>query len=68
MTSKIKINVKGKNIERFIKRLKSNNIDLLKIEKIKYNEINITVYKRDYERIIELKSTDYTFDLAWQKK
>ena len=29
MTSKIKINVKGKNIERFIKRLKSNNIDLL---------------------------------------
>lgn len=56
MTNKIKLNIKGKNIERFIKRLKSNNIDLLKIEKIKYNEINITVYKRDYERIIELKT------------
>ena len=56
MTSKIKINVKGKNIERFIKRLKSNNIDLLKIEYIKYNEINIIIYKKDYERLLELKT------------
>ena len=44
MTSKIKLNVKGKNIERFIKRLKTNNIDLLKIEYIKYDEINIIIY------------------------
>lgn len=56
MTSKIKLNVKGKNIERFIKRLKSNNIDLLKIEYIKYNEINIIIYKKDYERLLELKT------------
>ena len=63
MTNKIKLNIKGKNIERFIKRLKSNNIDLLKIEKIKYNEINITVYKRDYERIIELKTVYYTINI-----
>ena len=56
MTSKIKINVKGKNIERFIKRLKTNNIDLLKIEYIKYNEINIIIYKKDYEKILDIKS------------
>lgn len=56
MTSKIKLNVKGKNIERFIKRLKSNNIDLLKIEYIKYNEINIIIYKKDYEKLLELKT------------
>ena len=56
MTSKIKINVKGKNIERFIKRLKSNNIDLLKIEYIKYNEINIIIYKKDYERLFVLQT------------
>ena len=56
MTSKIKLNVKGKNIERFIKRLKSNNINLLKIEYIKYNEINIIIYKKDYEKLLELKT------------
>ena len=56
MTSKIKLNVKGKNIERFIKRLKSNNIDLIKIEYIKYNEINIIIYKKDYEKLLELKT------------
>lgn len=56
MTNKIKLNIKGKNIERFIKRLKSNNIDLLKIENIKYNEVNIIVYQKDYEKIIELKT------------
>ena len=56
MTSKIKLNVKGKNIERFIKRLKTNNIDLLKIEYIKYNEINIIIYKKDYDKLLELKT------------
>ena len=56
MTSKIKLNVKGKNIERFIKRLKINNIDLLKIEYIKYNEINIIIYKKDYDKLLELKT------------
>ena len=52
----MKINVKGKNIERFIKRLKTNNIDLLKIEYIKYNEVNIIIYKKDYEKILDIKS------------
>ena len=56
MISKIKLNVKGKNIERFIKRLKINNIDLLKIEYIKYNEINIIIYKKDYDKLLELKT------------
>lgn len=54
--SKVKIKVVGKNIERFIKRLKSNHIELLKIEYIKYNEINILIYKEDYEKIVELKT------------
>ena len=33
--NKLKIKVKGKNIERFIKRLITNNIELLKIDYIK---------------------------------
>ena len=54
--SKIKLNIKGKNIERFIKRLVSNKIELLKIIYPNRNEVNIIVYKKDYEKIIELKS------------
>lgn len=54
--NKIKLNIKGKNIERFIKRLTNNNIELLKIDYIKYNEINIIVYKKDYLKILDLKT------------
>jgi len=54
--SKVKINIKGKNIERFIKRLVSNKIELLKIIYPSRNEVNIIVYQKDYDKIIELKS------------
>lgn len=56
MTSKIKLNVKGKNIERFIKRLVTNKIELLNISYPSYNEAIIVIYKKDYEKLIELKS------------
>ena len=61
LQNKVKLNIKGKNIERFIKRLKTNKIDLLKIEYIKYNEINITIYQKDYDKVLELK-TIYEMD------
>jgi len=54
--SKIRLNIKGKNIERFIKRLVSNKIEILKVEYLKYNEVNIIVYKKDYDKLIELKT------------
>lgn len=54
--SKLNLNVKGNNIERFIKRLKSNNIELLNIFYISNNEINIKVYKEDYDKILSLKT------------
>ena len=54
--SKIKLNIKGKNIERFIKRLISNKIEILKVNYIKYNEVNIIIYKKDYNKLIELKT------------
>lgn len=54
--SRIKLNIKGKNIERFIKRLISNKIEMLNIAYPSKNEVNIIVYKKDYDRIIELKS------------
>lgn len=54
--SKIKLNIKGKNIERFIKRLFSNKIEILNMSYVSYNEVNIIIYKKDYEKLMELKS------------
>ncbi len=54
--SKIDIRVKGNNIERFIKRLKSNNIEILNIKYINKCEIIIKIYKDDYENIEKIKT------------
>ena len=56
LTSKIRICVKGKNIERFIKRLASKNIELYEIERITYNEINLVILKSDYSTVEEIKT------------
>lgn len=58
----IKINVKGKNIDRFIRKLIALKIDLLQIEYKNYKEANIKVYKKDYDRILEIK-TIYEYDI-----
>ena len=57
LQNKVKLNIQGKNIERFIKRLKSNNIDLLNIKYLKYNSINIVIYQKDYDKVLKLKTT-----------
>lgn len=54
--SKIKIRISGKNTNRFIKRLISNKIELLNVDNLKHNQVDIVVYKKDYEKILELKS------------
>ena len=56
LKSKLNINIKGHNIERFIKRLKTNNIEILNLKYISNNEINIKIYKYDYEKVIKLKA------------
>ena len=45
LKSKLNLNVCGNNIERFIKRLKNNDIEILNIVKISDNEVNIKIYK-----------------------
>ena len=52
----IKIQIIGKNIERFIKKLMLLNINLYKIDYLKHNKINITISNNDYEKIKELKT------------
>ena len=58
----ITLRIKGKNIERFIKRLNSFNIDLLEIKYLKYNETRIKIYKYDLEKLMEIK-TIYEIDI-----
>ncbi|MDD4547745.1 MAG: sporulation protein YqfD [Bacilli bacterium] len=50
------INIRGKNINRFLKRLVSHKIDLLDIKQISYKEMNITVRADNYEKIKEIKT------------
>lgn len=56
LRSKISLNIKGKNINRFIKKLRYSKIDLLKIKYKNKNEANIIVYKKDYSKIKKIKS------------
>lgn len=52
----IKIKVIGKNIERFIKRLHNEKIELLEIKYVNYKEVNIKIYEKDYELVEKLKT------------
>ena len=54
--SKVNLSVKGHNVERFIKRVKNNNIEILNIIYISSDEINIKIYRKDYEKIIKIKT------------
>lgn len=58
----INLKVKGKNIERFIKRINSFNIELLEIKYLKYNEVIIKIFKKDLNKINEIK-TIYDIDI-----
>lgn len=57
------IKIKGKNIERFIKRLISVDIELLEIKYLKYDEIVVKIYKKNFEKIEEIK-TIYDVDIV----
>ncbi len=61
--SKIVLKISGRNTERFIRKLASNHIELLKIKYPKRNIIEITIYKEDYEKVVKLKSI-YEIDIV----
>ncbi|MFI3307575.1 MAG: sporulation protein YqfD [Mycoplasmatota bacterium] len=50
------IEVNGKNIVRFIKRLNTNNIEILNVNSIKREKAVIEILKKDYEKIEEIKT------------
>lgn len=63
--SKVVLNIKGPNIERFIKRLKDNNINIINIDYIDKN-INILIFLSDLEKVLKLK-TIYDIDIVSYK-
>lgn len=54
--SKIKLNIKGRKVERFLKKISTEKINLYKIETINRNEVNILILKKDYEKVLKLKT------------
>lgn len=54
--SKISVKIVGNNIERFIKRLSTNNVELLNIKYPKWNVVIIEIYEYDFKKIEELKT------------
>lgn len=56
ISSKVLIKVNGNNVNRFIKRLKSNNIDLVSVSYTKDNEAYIKIYAKDLNHLIKAKT------------
>ncbi len=54
--NKVLLNVKGKNINRFIKKLTTRKIEILSLKYISKNEIEMLIYKKNYETVLKIKS------------
>lgn len=55
-SSNIKIRVKGKNINNFIKRLIRNNISIYKVTPVNYKEVDLIIDYNDLEDILKYKT------------
>ncbi len=56
LISKISLNIKGKNINRFIKKLRHKKIEILSLKYKDSNQADIIIYKKDYETVLKVKS------------
>ncbi len=56
LISKVSLNIKGKNINRFIKKLRHQKIEILSIKYKDANQADIIIYKKDYETVLKIKS------------
>ena len=69
--SKVKLKIKGKNVNRYLLRLSKNHIPLLFIDKISKDEVNVLIYFKDYENAQKL-NTIYDIHLieygGWEKE
>lgn len=61
LKSKVELKITGRNVERFIHRLYSHHIEILKLEYRDYKTVIITIYAECYDSVMELK-TIYEID------
>ena len=66
LKSKIKVKITGRKVEYFLKKLMSSKIELLDIKIINHKELIVLIYKKDYEKLLELKSI-YEIDVIGYK-
>ena len=59
----IKISVKGRNIERYLKRIIKNNINYIKVIVIDDSEINMVLRYNDYLELIKYKTILYKVEI-----
>ncbi len=60
--SKIKLSIKGKKIERFIKKLTLEKINIYGAKRVDKNQIDIVIARKDYDKVLKLK-TIYDFEI-----
>lgn len=63
LKSKVNLKISGKNMERFIRRLYTHQIEILKLSYPNDKTVVITIYEKDYEKVMELK-TIYEIDVV----
>ena len=56
LSSKVLINIKGKNIDKFIKRINSKKIEILELKYISSEDINILIKKEDLKKLEKIKT------------
>ena len=56
LKGKVILKVEGKNLERFIRRLYQHKIDILNIKYPKPKTEIITIFEKDKEKVIEIKT------------
>jgi len=66
LKSKIRLKITGRKVEYFLKKLMSSKIELLDIKVINHKELIVLIYKKDYEKLLELKSI-YEIDVIGYK-
>ena len=66
LKSKIKIKITGRKVEYFLKKLMSSKIELLDIKLVNHKELIVLIYKKDYSKLLELKSI-YEIDVIGYK-
>ncbi len=61
--SKVTLKISGKNVERLIQKLYKHKIEILKLSYSNYKTVIITIYEKDYQALMDLK-TIYEIDLV----